>query len=161
MANIEDAITNAKDRMPNVTPTPPGFHSQATAHELKSRLQWGEPGLTILDVRDHSAFNEARIVGAISMPMEQLPNWAQFSLESNRDIYVYGANDEETASAANTLRGAGFLRVAELKGALDAWKQISGPLEGAATNVSPSSGAYNLGDRLREFSQVKANERRM
>ncbi|GAB4375562.1 MAG: hypothetical protein Kow00121_21460 [Elainellaceae cyanobacterium] len=162
MANFEDTITNAKDKMPNVTPTPPKFHSTATAYELKSRLQWGEPGLTILDVRDHEAFNECRIMGAITMPMnEQLPDWPQFSISENRDIYVYGASDEETASAANLLRENGFNHVAELQGGLEAWKKIGGSLEGNQTTTPPSAGAYNVGDRLREFAQTKATERSM
>ena len=161
MPNFEDAVTKAKDNIPNITPTPPSFHSQATAYELKSRLQWGEPGLTIVDVRDHDAFNQERILGAISMPMANLREMAGTSLMQKRDIYVYGANDEETASAANTLRQAGFAKVAELKGGMDAWREISAPMEGIASDRSPSQGAYNLGARLREFAQVKAKERAM
>lgn len=161
MARIEDAVTTAKDKLPNVTPTPPAFHSQANAYELKSRLQWGEPGLTILDVREHEAFNQMRIMGAISMPMDQLPNWANFSIPANRDVYVYGDNDEQTASAARLLREAGFTHVAELKGGISGWREISGSMEGIETNKSPSEGAYNIGARLREFAQVKAKERSM
>jgi rhodanese-related sulfurtransferase len=161
MADLEDAIVNAKDKMPNVTPTPPGFHSQATATELKSRLQWGEPGLTILDVRDHEAFNQCRIMGAISMPMEQLPQWANFGLQQNRDIYVYGNTDDDTASAANLLREAGFTKIAELKGGLADWQAIDAPVEGTATAQPPSAGAYNVGDRLREFAEERAKEKQV
>jgi rhodanese-related sulfurtransferase len=161
MADFEDAVTAAKDKMPNVTPTPPGFHSQAAPTELKARLQWGEPGLTILDVRDHDAFNECRILGAITMPMEQLPQWANSSLAQKRDIYVYGATDEETAAAANSLREAGFDKVAELKGGLEAWRAIEGPIEGVASIQSPSAGAYNVAERLREFAEERAKEKNM
>jgi rhodanese-related sulfurtransferase len=161
MAKVEDTITAAKDKLPNVTPTPPGFHSQASAHELKSRLNWGEPGLTILDVRDHDAFNECRILGAMTMPMDKLPDGANFSLQTNRDIYLYGATDDETAAAAKTLRDAGFQKVAELKGGLSAWREIGGPVEGAATNESPGAGAYNIASRLQEFSEEKAKEKRL
>src|SRR5689334_14962981 len=111
MANLEDRIVAAKDKMPNVTPTPPAFHSQASAYEVKSRLQWGEPGLTIVDVRDHDAFNECHITGAVTMPAEELVDIASFALLPGRDIYVYGATDEETTTAANQLREAGFARV--------------------------------------------------
>jgi rhodanese-related sulfurtransferase len=157
---IEDAITAAKDKLPNFTPVPPAFHSQATAHELKSRLNWGEPGLTILDVRDHGAFNDRRIMGAMNMPLDQLPQIAQ-SLSFNRDIYVYGVNDSETASAAGRLREAGFLQVAELKGGLAAWQEIDGSVEGAATNENPGSDAYNVASRLEAFNQEKSKEKRM
>lgn len=161
MADFEDRITAAKDRMPNVTPTPPKFHSQANAYEIKSRLQWGEPGLTIVDVRNHDAFNECRIMGAITMPTENLAEVASIALSPQRDVYVYGETDDETAAAARQLREAGFTRIAELKGGLKSWKEIDGALEGPGADQPPSRGAYNLGDRLREFSQVKAKERKM
>lgn len=161
MANIEDAITTAKDKLPDITPTPPAFHTQATAYELKSRLQWGEPGLTIVDVRDHAAFNECRILGALNMSMDTLVDVARTALLPKRDIYVYGNTEEETANAANQLREAGFTRVAELKGGIDAWREISGPLDGTATNQSPSAGAYTLGARLQEFAQEKAKEKNL
>jgi rhodanese-related sulfurtransferase len=161
MADIEDTLVAAKDKLPNVTPTPPGFHSQATVHELKSRLNWGEPGLTILDLRDHSTFAECHIMGAMNMPPDRLPGLAQSSLSYNRDIYVYGASDQETASGANLLRSAGFERVAELQGGLVAWKEVDGSIEGTATNEPPGADAYNVGSRLQAFNEEKAKEKRM
>jgi rhodanese-related sulfurtransferase len=162
MANLEDTIKTAKDKLPDLTPTPPDLHQQATAHELKSRLNWGEPALTIVDVRDRDSFNAYRILGAIAMPLDALADRAQNSLEKKRDIYVYGDNDSETAEAANLLRQSGFTRVAELQGGLTAWKEIGGPVEGTATKDDPPSpGAYNVGSRLKEFAAEKAEERSM
>ncbi|HEY9638876.1 MAG TPA: rhodanese-like domain-containing protein [Coleofasciculaceae cyanobacterium] len=161
MTDIEDTLVAAKGKLPNLTPTPPGFHSQASVHELKSRLNWGEPGLTILDLRDHSTFSQCHIMGAMNMPAGSLPGLAQASIPHNRDIYVYGASDEETASGANSLRSAGFERVAELKGGLTAWREIDGSIEGTATNESPGADAYNVGSRLQAFSEEKSKEKRM
>jgi rhodanese-related sulfurtransferase len=39
---------------------------------LKKRLDWGEPALTIIDVRDREAFNTSHITGAVSLPLSQL-----------------------------------------------------------------------------------------
>jgi rhodanese-related sulfurtransferase len=159
MANVQDNIKNAKDRLPNVTPTPPGLHEQATANELKSRLLWGEPGLTIIDVRDREAFNQYRIMGAVTMPMDTLLDRIQGQLELTRDIYVYGANDEETARAAQMLRGAGFRAVAELKGGLNAWADIAGQTEGTATsNKEVEASEYNAVSRVQEFAETRAKE---
>jgi len=159
MADLQDAIANAKDKLPEVTPTPPGFHPQATATELKGRLQWGEPALTIVDVRDRDSFNACRIMGAITMQMDALVERAESSLEHSRDIYVYGANDQETAAAANTLREAGFQKVAELKGGMDAWTEIGGPIEGTSTPDHPvSAGEYNVVSRIGEFSEERKKE---
>jgi rhodanese-related sulfurtransferase len=159
MADLQDAIANAKDKLPDITPTPPGFHPQATATELKGRLQWGEPALTIVDVRGRDSFNACRIMGAIPMEPESLVERAESSLERTRDIYVYGANDQETTAVANTLREAGFQKVAELKGGLDAWMEIGGPIEGTSTPDHPvSAGEYNVVSRMGEFAEERQKE---
>ncbi|MBW4519529.1 MAG: rhodanese-like domain-containing protein [Scytolyngbya sp. HA4215-MV1] len=158
MANIEDTIQSAKDKLPDITPTPPGLHAQATAHELKSRLNWGEPALTIIDVRDRAAFDACRILGATCLPLEKLLAGEKPAVEPNRDIYIYGATDDETTSAAQNLRSDGFSRVAELKGGLNSWQQIKGSVEGTATGTKPGASAYNVVSRLKEFAEEKAQE---
>ena len=112
-------------------PIPKPLKAVSTVLDLKDRLDWGEPALTIIDVRDRSAFNENRILGAISMPMDELIARVSMSLEYDRDIYVYGATDEITAQAATALRDAGYENVAELMGGLGAWQAVSGATEGA------------------------------
>ena len=108
-----------------------GFTPKADAHELKTRLEWGQPGCTILDVRDWWTFNSAHIKGAIPMPLSELASRAKTSLSAKREIYVYGENDQHTAQAVQVLRGAGFAHVSELVGGLSAWKSAGGPVEGA------------------------------
>lgn len=111
-------------------PTPKPLQPVSTVFDLKDRLDWGEPALTIVDVRDRSLFNERRISGAISMPMDELVARAAVSLESERDIYVYGNTDDITAQAATALREAGYTKVAELMGGLGAWQAADGATEG-------------------------------
>ncbi|MBE9182572.1 rhodanese-like domain-containing protein [Oculatella sp. LEGE 06141] len=161
MDNIQDTIKDAKDKLPNVTPTPPGLHKQATPDELKSRLLWGEPGLTIVDVRSREAFNDYRIMGAVPMPMDTLPESVQGQLELTRDIYVYGADDQETAQAAQTLRQCGFQNVAELKGGIDAWANIAGQTEGRATSNKPvAASEYNAVARVQEYASTLDKEKK-
>ena len=69
-------------------------------------------------------------MGSISMPMDELVARASVSLESERDIYVYGGTNDATASAATKLREAGYENVAELTGGLGAWQAASGATEG-------------------------------
>ena len=154
MANTEKNILNAKDKMPEVTPTPPRMQMpQSSAQALKQRLEWGEPAFTIMDVRDRSAFNASRILGA--MPMEGLTEASVLDLDRNRDIYVYGETDEQAAQAAAKFRQAGFQNVAELKGGLAAWKAIGGPTEGnAELDYDHSAAEYNVKARLEKHSQV-------
>lgn len=143
--DVEGAIKAAKDKLPDVTPTPPGLKAESSAQDLKARLEGGEPGLTIIDVCDRDKYNDGHIMGAIPMPMAELVERAQSSLEANRDIYVYGGSDEETSQAANSLRQAGFMNVAELKGGLKGWKAIAGSTEGRAeAQAEPGPQAYNV-----------------
>jgi len=110
-------------------PTPPPFKPKSLVFELKARLDWGEPALTIIDARDRTEFNLRHILGAIAMPMPELVDRAQSSLESSRDIYIYGETDEETAQAAEKLRNAGFQNVSELRGGVAAWRALDYPVE--------------------------------
>ena len=156
MSQIEDAILNAKDKLPEVTPTPPSQETpQSSAQALKQRLEWGEPAFTILDVRDRTAFNQSRILGAMAMPMEDVVERAKSSLEPEREIYVYGESDEQTTEAAAKLREGGFTAISELKGGLAGWKAIGGPTEGTAElGYDASAAEYNVKARLDKHAEV-------
>ncbi|MGL5875636.1 MAG: rhodanese-like domain-containing protein [Xenococcaceae cyanobacterium] len=131
MSKVEDGIQNIKETLTQPLPTPPAQHQPiSSAKDIKERLDWGEPAFTLIDVRDRTAFNQEHITGAQSMPMEEIPEKAKATIQIARDIYVYGENKEQTASAASKLREAGFEKVAEIEGGLPAWKEISGPTEG-------------------------------
>jgi rhodanese-related sulfurtransferase len=105
------------------------FASQSDAHDLKSRLEWGQPGCTIIDVRDRPTYNHGHITGAIPIPLSDLTKRAS-SLVKKRDIYIYGESDEQSAHAAQTLREAGFAHVAIIIGGLAAWTAAGGAVEG-------------------------------
>jgi rhodanese-related sulfurtransferase len=155
MKNIPDQISDIKEKLPDITPTPPGLKAQASSHDLKARLEWGEPGLTIIDARDFDSFAKSHITGAVMMPMEDLVERAKASLEPIRDIYIYGENDQQTAEAANLLRAAGFQKVAELKGGIPGWKAIDGPMDGAVEHDTPGPDAYNVVSRLQHHADTQ------
>lgn len=111
--------------MPEAVPTPPKPTPKASAQSLKERLQWGEPGLTIIDVRDRDAFLEERITGAMLIDdVRELPE--------NRDIYIYSNDQEKTNEVANNLRQSGFESICEIQGGLAGWKAVEGATEGRA-----------------------------
>jgi rhodanese-related sulfurtransferase len=113
---------------PQATP-----NQKSTPQDLKQRLDWGEPALTIIDARTRTAFNTSRIMGAISLPeTELLPRVVQ-TLELTRDIYIYNSSDEKTQETADLLRQAGFQNVFQLTGGLAAWKAVGYPIEGNPT----------------------------
>lgn len=158
MKNIQDTIKDAKEALPNVTPTPPGLKQQSSVHDLKSRLEWGEPAFTILDVRDRNAYNDGHIMGSMAMPVDVLVDRAEKSIPLTRDIYVYGDSDEDSAQAANLLRQAGFYNVAELKGGLPAWKAIGGPTEGVSeSKTPPGPNDYNVVSAVKHHAETQKN----
>lgn len=137
-----------------IIPPQPPIEAQSEAHVLKSRLEWGEPAFTILDVRDRNTFNEGHIMGAMPMPIDELVQRAVPSLDKSRDIYLYGANEEETAQAAQQSRSNGFEHVSQLKGGLAAWKAIGGPTEGIVeSKTPPGADDYNVVDRLKNHQE--------
>ncbi|BAB75489.1 rhodanese-like domain-containing protein [Anabaena sp. FACHB-709] len=142
-----------------IIPQQPPIEPQSDAHVLKSRLEWGEPAFTILDVRDRSTYNDGHIMGAMAMPIEDLVDRASSSLEKSRDIYVYGAGDEQTSQAVNLLRSAGFEHVSELKGGLAAWKAIGGPTEGIIESRTPAGADdYNVVSRMQNHLENQKKE---
>ncbi|MEO1464972.1 MAG: rhodanese-like domain-containing protein [Cyanobacteria bacterium J06633_1] len=118
-------ISEAKEKLSEVIPTPPEATPKSSAQALKERLQWGEPSLTIIDARDRESYLQERITGAMLMDdVSDLPQ--------EREIYVYGDSSEQTEAAANKLRGDGFASISEIQGGLAGWKAVQGATEGRA-----------------------------
>ena len=118
------AISEIKENViDKVVPTPPDATPKSSAQAMKERLQWGEPGLTIIDARDRESFLEERITGAMLMSDAN-------GLEKNREIYVYSDTDEEAAKVAQEFRQSGFESVSQLQGGIAGWKAVQGPTEG-------------------------------
>jgi rhodanese-related sulfurtransferase len=160
MSEVEKAILNIKDNLPNVTPVPPSQQTpQSSAQALKQRLEWGEVAFTIIDVRDRANFNQSHIMGAMPMSMDEIVDRAKSSLEPEREIYLYGENDEQTAEVAAKMREAGFQAISELRGGLAGWKAIGGPTEGTAELGYDNSGAeYNVKARLDKHAELSAKK---
>lgn len=119
----------------NSIPVSRPLQRQSLVYDLKTRLDWGEPALTILDVRDRSEFNTSHIMGAVPLPLNEPTDRVLDKLELGRDLYVYGATDEETAMGAAKLRKAGYWNVSEIRGGLAAWKAVGFPLESLPTGA--------------------------
>jgi rhodanese-related sulfurtransferase len=130
--NVFNTTERNMAKILGIFPTPPTIQRQARVYDLKARLDWGEPALTIIDVRDRDQFNACRIMGAISMPANQVVQQALSNFELDRDLYIYGETDEETGAIAKHLRDAGFQNVSELRGGLPAWKAVNYPTEATA-----------------------------
>lgn len=153
---VESAKQNVEKLVESITTPHEPLPAQTDAYELKSHLEWGRPGFSILDVRDRPTFNQGRILGAMSLPSDELVDRAVSSLAKNRDIYVYGEGDEQSAQAAQALKSAGFERVSALRGGLAAWKEIGGPTEGIVESQTlPGADEYNVVARLQNHTETQ------
>lgn len=108
---------------------PEALKPRSTPDDLKCRLDWGEPALTIVDLRDRPDFQCQHVQGAVSIPLMALVDTATANLERERDIYVYADSDKVAAAGADLLEQAGYTKVALLLGGLDAWKAAGYPAE--------------------------------
>lgn len=129
-SKVLDKVSQAQEKLGEATPVATNLDKVVTPEDVKSRLNWGEPALTILDTRDRSEYNQERITGAMLISSKDLADRVRQSLAREREIYIYGDSDEVTATAFNQFQDAGFTNVHAIEGGLSAWKAAGGPTEG-------------------------------
>ena len=99
--------------------------AQIHVRELRERMRSGEPYI-LLDVREPFEFEMARIEGANLIPLGELPaRWQE--LDREKEIFVYCHSGVRSDRAAEFLRSAGFEKVANIAGGIDAWSQEVDP----------------------------------
>ena len=99
----------------------PGYES-ITPLELKVRLEAGDRPI-LLDVREPWEFDVARIEGSRLIPMGELPE--RFSeLDLAAETVVICHHGSRSAYVARALGEAGFARVLNLQGGLDAYSDV-------------------------------------
>ena len=101
----------------------PGYES-ITPLELKERLQAGNRPV-LLDVREPWEFALARIEGSRLIPMGELPERIS-ELDPAAETVVICHHGARSAYVTRALEQAGFARVLNLEGGLDAYSQIDG-----------------------------------
>ncbi len=98
-----------------------------TTTELKNRLQWGEVGFTILDVRSLYSYQQGHIQGASNAPLEMIEECVDrivgpMGAKGERQIIVYSeSGDGLSASAAHCLRALGHSQVLDYVDGFSAW----------------------------------------
>ena len=98
---------------------------EITPREQKTRLEGAEPPL-LLDVREPEELAIAQLPDALHIPMGDVP--ARLSeLEPEREIVVVCHHGIRSAQVAIYLVGAGFERVSNLAGGIDAWAAEADP----------------------------------
>jgi rhodanese-related sulfurtransferase len=117
------------NRLFGLFPKPSPMKAESRVYDLKERLDWGEPALSIVDVRDRSEFNQSHITGAISIPATRLVSEAAKYFEIDRDIYLYSNTDDEASAVVEQLKAQGYTNVSVVRGGVAAWKAAGFPIE--------------------------------
>jgi adenylyltransferase/sulfurtransferase len=95
-----------------------------TPTELKERLERGERP-ELLDVREPWEFELARIEGSRLIPLSDLPD--RFTeLDPSAETVVICHHGSRSAYATRALDQAGFRKVLNLEGGLDAYANVDG-----------------------------------
>jgi rhodanese-related sulfurtransferase len=107
--------------------TPPPL--EATPQDVKRRLDAGEK-LFLIDVREPSEFQQARIEGAESIPMRTVP--AELSrldgLTDEGALMVYCHHGVRSLNVVNWLREQGVGACQSMAGGIDRWSREIDPL---------------------------------
>ena len=98
---------------------------QIGVRALQERMQSGQP-FVLLDVREPFEFELARIEGANLIPLGELPQRTN-ELSRESEIFVLCHSGMRSEQAAEFLRSAGFARVANVAGGIDAWSEEIDP----------------------------------
>ena len=97
-------------------------YENITACGLKSRLDSGEPPV-LLDVREPWEFELARIEGSKLIPISQLEG--RFTeLDPDLETVVICHHGNRSSYVTQALQRAGFERVLNLEGGLDAYSSV-------------------------------------
>ncbi|MCK6619367.1 MAG: molybdopterin-synthase adenylyltransferase MoeB [Calditrichaceae bacterium] len=92
-----------------------------TPEELKKRLDRGEE-IFLLDVREPLEYRFCRLEGSCLVPLNDLPGRIE-ELDPSRETVVYCHHGIRSAWAVEFLRQAGFEKVKNLAGGIEAWAQ--------------------------------------
>src|SRR5262249_33435275 len=118
--------------VPGAEHAPSGVEAgpEITPLELKSLLEGPRPPL-VLDVRNPEEIAICRIAGSSVIPLPELPGRLE-ELDPAATIVVHCKSGVRSAKAVALLQGAGFTRLANLKGGILGWIK----------DVDPSLPAY-------------------
>lgn len=99
---------------------------EISAAEVKAKLDRGDDFL-LLDVREPSEFETARIEGAKLMPMGDVPARAHQELDPEGSIVVICHHGVRSMNVTAWLRQQGFEKAQSMRGGIDAWARSVDP----------------------------------
>ncbi len=101
--------------------TSAGANWDITAQEMKERLE-RDPNLILLDVREPHELEIAAIKGAKNIPLGEVAQ-RMSELDSAEEMVVFCKRGSRSARAIEILSSAGFKKMKNLKGGINAWAE--------------------------------------
>jgi len=99
--------------------------SAAAVHSMQAR---GDDDFLLLDVREPDEFKRARIEGSVLIPLGELEDrLAEIREWKERPVVVHCHHGGRSAKACKVLGNAGFIRVSNLAGGIEAWSLTVDP----------------------------------
>lgn len=80
----------------------------------------------LLDVRDDAEWEQAHLEGAIHIPLEELESRLD-QLDPSKETIVYCHVGERSVDACLILWNAGFRKLRNMTGGIDAWSELIDP----------------------------------
>ena len=93
---------------------------------LAERLKQNPGSVTLLDVREPTERELAKIEPSLFIPMDEVPRRLS-EIPKDRELVVYCHSGTRSAMVAGYLEGQGFHRVGNLTGGIDAWSRRVDP----------------------------------
>jgi adenylyltransferase/sulfurtransferase len=103
----------------------PADEPEITPGDAATRI--AEANALLLDVREPVEWSQARIDGAVLIPLRELPGRLD-DLDKNREIVCYCATGIRSAHAVRILRDAGFDSVSNMVGGIRRWAEEGLPV---------------------------------
>lgn len=91
-----------------------------TVEELKAKQDANEQ-FRLIDVREPSEFQVAKIAGSDLKPLGQIANWANELTDKDEEIVLHCHHGMRSDRACQYLAAQGFTNVKNLLGGIDEW----------------------------------------
>lgn len=108
---------------------------QATVHEINALLETGGE-CQVVDVREFSEFNTARIAEAQLMPLSNFEKHAA-EIDRSKPVYLMCRSGNRARQAAEKLAARGFTDIHVVEGGMTAWAGAALPVVKGESTVWP------------------------
>jgi rhodanese-related sulfurtransferase len=103
---------------------------ETTVDEVKRRLDRGDRGFVLVDVREESEWNAGHIPGATHLGKGVIERDIEQRVpDKNAPLILYCGGGFRSALSADNLQKMGYTNVASMAGGWRAWQAAQGPVE--------------------------------